>query len=180
MINLIPKEEKNKRTKIFYYRLLVVFLFMFGGAVFIGIVSMLPAYFVSNAKYIVVNKKLELQTNEPLPLLSTVTNAIVKKVNFKLALIEETSQKQFFVSQKIITAIISNKTPEIKITDISYDNDKEKGRKVGIEGMAPSREALLAFRLALEGDKNFKQVDLPISNFVKGSNIQFSLSLIPS
>ena len=112
--------------------------------------------------------------------LSAETNVIVKKVNSKLDLIEKSSKSQFLVSQKIINTIVVNKMPEIKITDISYDNDIEKGKKVNIEGIAPSREALLSFRLALEGDKNFKQVDLPISNFVKGSNIQFSLSLIPS
>ncbi|MDO8659129.1 MAG: hypothetical protein Q7K54_00850 [Candidatus Parcubacteria bacterium] len=179
MINLIPKEEKNKNTKVFYYRILVLFLFTFGLSISFGFISIVPAYFVSNTKNIAVNEKLELQKAEPLPLLSTETNAIIKKVNFKLDLIEKSGKNQFFVSQKVINVIVANKMSEIKITDISYENDTEKGKKVNIEGVAPSREALLSFRLALEGDKSFKQVDLPISNFVKGSNIQFSLSLIP-
>jgi len=67
----------------------------------------------------------------------------------------------------------------IKITDISYENDSLNGKKISIQGTAPSREVLLSFRQAFENDNTFKQVDLPISNFVKGSNIQFYLSLIP-
>lgn len=180
MINLIPKTEKDNNTKVFYYRILVLFLLVLGFSVFVGLISMLPAYFVANAKDVAVNKKLELQKAEPAPLLSLETNAIVKKINAKLVLIENAGKEQFFISQKIINAIVLNKMPEIKITNIYYENDKEKGKKVYIEGVAPSREALLSFRLALEGDKSFKQVDLPISNFVKGSNIQFSLSLIPA
>ena len=76
--------------------------------------------------------------------------------------------------------IILKKMSNIKITDISYENDPLKGRKVSIEGNAPSREILLLFRRALEDDVLFKQVDLPISNFVKGSDIKFYLNLIPS
>ena len=41
-------------------------------------------------------------------------------------------------------------------------------------------ERLLLFRKALEDNTAFKKVDLPISNFVKGSNIQFDINLIPS
>jgi hypothetical protein len=71
--------------------------------------------------------------------------------------------------------------PDIKITQILYDNTVAKGdKKVNIQGTAPSRERLLIFRQALEGNPAFKKVDLPISNFVKGSNIQFSLSLTPA
>ena len=131
---------------------------MFTLSIAVGFVSMLPTYFVSSAKYNAVNQKLELQKNEPLPMLSTETNAIVKEINYKLELIENSGKNQFFVSQKIISAIVSNKMPEIKITNISYENDSAKGKKVNIEGIAPSREALLSFRLALEGDKLFKKL----------------------
>ena len=68
--------------------------------------------------------------------------------------------------------------PDIKINQISYENNLLKGKIINIKGSAVSRERLLLFRLAFENDANFKDVDLPISNFIKGSNIQFNLSLI--
>ncbi len=180
MINLIPKEEKKENAKVFYGRLLILFLFMLGLSIFIGFVSLLPAYFISSAKYTDTNQKLETQKNEPLPSPSEEALAIVESLNLKLKLVENIQDNQFVVSKRIIDAVISNKMPDIKITDIAYVNDPSNGKKVNIEGTAPSREILLSFRLALEKDQSFKQVDLPISNFVKGSDIQFSLSLIPS
>ena len=66
----------------------------------------------------------------------------------------------------------------IKINRIFFENDSLEGRKVNINGVAQDREKLLLFRKALEDDILFKYVDLPISNFVKGSNIEFNLNLI--
>jgi hypothetical protein len=104
----------------------------------------------------------------------------IKGLNKKLALIENAENIKFDISSKVINPILLTKTPDIKITNISYQNDSLKGKKISVEGIAPSREVLLLFRQALEDGMDFKQVDLPISNFVKGSNIKFYLSLIPS
>ena len=68
----------------------------------------------------------------------------------------------------------------IKITEILYQNDPQTGERINISGKAPNREVLLLFRRILEDNTAFSKVDLPISNFVKGSNIKFYLNLIPS
>ncbi len=127
-----------------------------------------------------------MQKDEPVPLIDQETLAVIKDLNYKLDLIQNAEKNKFIVSEKVINAIISKKISNIEITSISYEDDPvkisdngEAGKKVGIQGNAPSREILLSFRQALEDGATFKQVDLPISNFVKGSNIKFYLSLIP-
>ena len=180
MINLIPQEEKKKMTKGFYYKLVVLFLAVLSFSIFTALIAILPSYFFSSVKINIVNAKLEDQKNEPVPLPDQQTLTIIKDLNNKLALIENAEKNQFIISQKVINAIILKKMSNIKITNISYENDPLRGKRISIQGSAPSREVLLLFRLALEDDSNFKQVDLPISNFVKGSNIKFYLSLIPS
>ena len=80
----------------------------------------------------------------------------------------------------MIGAILLKKRSDIKITQILYQNDGTNGKKITLTGIASSREVLLLFRQALEDSSSFKDVVLPISNFVKGSNIDFSLSLTPS
>ena len=105
-----------------------------------------------------------------------------------MVLIENAENNKFVVSEKVINALAAKKMPSIKITGIAYENtmssspDEEpmEVKKIHIEGTAPSREVLLLFRKALEDGAVFKQVDLPISNFIKGSNIQFFLSLTPA
>lgn len=180
MINLIPKEEKKRMTMDFYFRVAVLFLVMVDFTVIVAFFAILPSYFMSSSKKAMINVKLETQKNEPLPVLGEQSLAIIKDVNKKLDLVESAEKDKFLVSLKVINSILLKKRPDIKITQILYENSGTQGKKISITGTAPSREVLLLFRLALEDGPSFKNVDLPISNFVKGSNIQFYLSLIPS
>lgn len=179
MINLIPNKEKKRKVKDFYFRLLVMFLVVLSFSILIATVAILPAYFLSSVKKNLINTKLEAQKNEPTPLLDQKVLATVQDLNNKLNLVEKTKVEKYIVSQKVISEIMLKKMPDIKILEIRYQNDPTKGKVVSINGTAPSRERLLLFRRALEDNVAFKKVDLPISNFVKGSNIKFYLSLIP-
>jgi hypothetical protein len=182
MINLIPNKDKKQMAKGFYFRLIVLFLVMGIMSILIAFVAILPAYFFSSVRSNLVDAKLEAQQREPVPLPDQETLGIIKDVDKKLSIIEKAESEKFVVTLSVINAIILKKLPEIKITDISYQKDPKnpssKGQ-ISIQGTAPSRETLLLFRRALEDDVNFKSVNLPISNFVKGSNILFSLSLVP-
>ena len=180
MINLIPNEEEKKKVKDFYFRFLVMFFTVLGFSILIASASILPAYFISSVKKNLINTKLEIQKNEPIPSPEQTTLAIVEDLNNKLSLIEKTEVNKYIISQKIIKEIMAEKMPDIKITGILYQNNLTKGKIININGTAPNRERLLLFRQALENNIAFKKVDLPISNFVKGSNIKFYLSLIPS
>ena len=184
MINLIPKEEKKKIINASLYKLIVLLFFVAGFSLFILSFAIIPSYFISLEKENIVSLKLEQQKNELIPSPDQKTLASIKDVNNKLNLIEKAEQNKFTISVKVINAIMLNKTPNIKITEISFKNGLQgnplQDTKISIQGSAPSREVLLSFRRALESSPNFKQVDLPISNFIKGSNIKFYLSLIPS
>lgn len=180
MINLVPKEEKQKMVKSFYYRFTTICLLAFSLSILIGVMAMAPSYFLVYLKKDLADKKLEIQKNEPMPVLDQQTALVIEDLNHKLDLIQNAEKSKFLVSEKVVDAILAKKITDIKIIEIDYKNDISGGRSINIQGFAPSRETLLSFRLGLEKDENFKQVDLPISNFVKGSDIKFSLSLIPS
>ena len=180
MINLIPNQEKKKKVKDFYFRLGVVFMASLGGSIFIATLVILPSYFLSSFEKNLAEKKLEIQKQEPVPAADQDSLKIMEDLDRKLSLIESSEENKYFVSVKIINEIILQKMPDIKINRISYKDDPVSGKGVNIQGIAPSRERLLLFRRALEDDIAFKQVDLPISNFIKGSNIKFSLNLTPS
>ena len=180
MINLIPNEQKKRMKRGFYYRLVVVFLIMFLVIVLLSTLAILPSYFLSFSENTLINQKLEVQKNELVPVGDQKILVAVGDLDSKLNLIENRQSVRFVVSEKIINPLILNKMPGIRITSIFYENDPTLGKKVRIGGTAPSREILLLFRRAIEDDALFKQVDLPISNFVKGSNIEFSLNRIRS
>jgi hypothetical protein len=178
VINLIPNEEKKKKVKDFYFRLTVVFLIVLGCSIIIASVAILPSYFLSSVKKNLVDVKLEAQKLEMDPLFGQEALAVADDLEKKLKIIEDTKQNRYIISQLVIGRIILKKMPDIKITGIVYENTP-KGKTISVNGIAASRERLLLFRKALEDDVAFKEVNLPISNFIKGSNIKFSLNLIP-
>ena len=180
MINLIPKEEKKIKVKDFYFRTTVVFFWVLGFSIFVSCATLLPAYFFSLEKKNFVNKKLEVEKNTITPQPDVKVLEIKEDLNKKLALIEKIKTDKYYVSQKIINEIISEKMSDIKINSIAYQNDLVKGKTININGTASSRDRLLLFRKNLEENTAFKKVDLPVSNFVKGSNIQFFLNLTPA
>lgn len=180
MINLIPNQEKKKMVTSFYFRLGVLSLYMLSISLFIAILALLPAYLFSNSKNKIASQKLEIKMNESIPVFDKETGQIIKEISDKLKIIEDAQKNKFSVSEKVINAVFAKKSSSIKITQISYENNSATEKKIRISGSAPSREILLAFRKALEGDTSFKSVDLPISNFVKGANLQFFLTLTPA
>lgn len=178
MINLVPNEEKKSMIQAFYYRLVVVFLLAIVVVVLISVFVLLPSYFISSVRRNIVSSKLEIVKSESINLADQQILTEISDIDSKLTLIEKTSKNTFLVSEKIISEIIANKISGIKISQISFEENEADGKKINIRGSASSRERLALFRTALEEDSLFKKVDLPISNFVQGSNIQFSLSLI--
>ncbi|MFZ2072182.1 MAG: hypothetical protein WA101_03560 [Minisyncoccia bacterium] len=180
MINLIPIEEKRKMSKDFHFRLVALFLWTLGLSVLMASIALIPAYFLVTEKANWENQKLETLKKEPMLKVEQQTKQIVTDLNIKLGLIEKAEQKKFLVSQKVIGEIMLKKMPDIKINKFSYESNPIKSKKINIRGIAPDRERLLIFRQMLEDDPAFLEVDLPISNFIKGSNIEFYLSLMPS
>ncbi len=167
-------------TKIFYYKILVLFFIASGFSIFVLSVSLSPSYFLSRTKVSFIHTKLETQKKEAVPVPDRQTVADIASLDKKLQVIEKTENTSFIISEKVINSIIRKKTFEIKISKISYQTDSIKGKNIIVGGTSPSREVLLLFRKALEDDPTFKNVDLPISNFVKGSDINFSLTLTPA
>lgn len=179
MINLLPKHEKERIVRDFYLRFATVLFISISICILIASVLLLPAYFSLFTQKAAIEQKLVVQKNSPAPDSAEGNSIIIKEFNDRLNIIENINKNKFIVSTKIINEIILNKMPEVKITSINYSTDSIS-KKVIVSGIAPSREKLLLFRIALEDNVAFKKVDLPISNFVKGKNIQFSLTLIPS
>ncbi len=193
MINLITKEEKKKQNNTLYIKLIIAFFSMISFVAFVNLTLILPSYFFILNKKEIINSKLEVQKKEPIKEIDKEILTMNQELIDKLNLIEETKKNKYFISNEIIKKIISKKIPGIKITQISYEDNQlnEKNlnpihkkstdnKKVIIRGNAKNREILLLFRQAFENDPSFINVDLPISNFVKGSNLEFNLNLISS
>lgn len=167
-------------VRAFYLRLLAVFFSLLGFSILVASFAILPSYILASLKINLANEKLAMLKATPLPEVDQKTVSQIADLDGKLTLIENAEKNKYLISEKVINEVIFKKMPVIKITEISYQQDSIAGKTIKVHGTAPSRAALLLFRQALENDNAFKKVDLPISNFVKGADISFYLSLIPA
>jgi hypothetical protein len=180
MINLLPVEEKKKIAADYRVRIATFYLYSAGIILVIASVALLPSYFLASLKERLTSGKWESLKNLPVPEPDKETVQGIKDVNAKTSLIQNSEKSKFPVLESAFDEVIYQKMPDIKLTAIDYEKDKDGVKKISLRGLAPDRERLLLFRQALEADKIFSKVDLPISNFVKGENIDFSLNLIAS
>ena len=153
---------------------------MLGVSASVASVVILPSYFITSVEGRSAQAKLKLQEEKSVSLSDQNALETVEDLKRKLKLIRNAEKNKFIFSEKVINEIVLEKVSNIKITEILYENKGESGGMIKVAGSASSREALISFRHALEDNSNFSKVDLPVSNFIKGSNIKFYLSLIPS
>lgn len=180
MINLIPNEEKKIMTRDFYFRLLVVFFMIIGSCVLITSVSIIPSYLNSLYKKNLANQKLAAQNATPKPEVDQKTTAELADFDKKLSLVENAEKNKYDPSSKVINEVLSRVTANIKINEINYQNDSVLGKSINVIGIASNRQDLLVFRQSLGADSAFKNVNLPISSYVKDSDISFYVSIVPS
>lgn len=164
----------------FYLRLAAVLFGILGTSVFLASATMIPSYAGSSIKKNLAESKLAEQKAEPIPDVDQKTLSDLADLNKKLSIIEGAEKNQYSMTKNAVAELISKKMPDIKITSITYSNTAQGGKKITIQGIAPSRERLLSFSQALENDAAFQKVDVPVSNFVQGQNIPFFITLIPS
>jgi len=180
MINLIPNQEKKKMRAVFYYRLTTILFIALGLTMLIATASLVPALLLSSVKNELVSKKIDQQKENNISEIDQNVLEVVESVNDKINTIKKSKQDTFMVSERVVDAILDGKMSDIKIFEISFVDNGDTGKLVKLSGEAPSRERLLIFSKNLESSPLFKSVDLPISNFIKGTNINFSLSLVAS
>ncbi len=93
-----------------------------------------------------------------------------KKLNEKLsradALVE--SSNHYSAALKKLT--------ELAPQDIKFVTFSASQNKVNLEGFAASRDSLMAFKDSLSQSLYFDKVDMPLSNFLKQTNIDFFVS----
>ena len=109
---------------------------------------------------------------------------IILDINLKLDLLDK-AENPYQVNDKVVKNILDNRTDGIKFSQILFNKQSQVSKTVfspilEIHGVATNRDALRNFKTILDANSNYSKVDLPISNFVKGSNIEFYLSIIPS
>ena len=177
MINLLSIEEKKRIARDARFRIFIVYFYVIGFCFLIAGISLSPVYILASVQENLANQRWAAVQQLPVSQPDKETMAAIKDINTKISVIQEIEKSKFLVLENAFDEVVKQKMPDIKLSSISFSKDADGKRQITLEGLAPNRERLLLFRQALEADTHFASVDLPISNFVKGANINFTLSL---
>ena len=175
MFNLLPKSEKNTIRREYRMRLAIVVLWLSFATFLIASFLLLPSFVLSSAKEKAAVHRFATLSAE-------VERASGAKLRDLLADIQ--SRLRFFSRKapaarwhELLTQLVSLKTNTVSLTAISFTGGESGTRLVTIAGTARDRTGLRAFAKSLERVSSFEKIDVPISNYAKDTDIEFSIHI---
>lgn len=176
MINLLPPEDKSRLKHAYMVRLVSVATAFLGVLFMVALLLLLPSYFLSGVKEQLAEQKLANLQAETKTFGGESLNESIKAINDELALIRIEPPRTFI--NTTLDPILDHKNSGVSLRSIFISLETDSGKyKVHLEGVAPTRQALLDFVDTLKTVPKFTNVSLPISDFVKGKDINFSIEL---
>lgn len=174
MINLLPLPEKKTIRREYYRRLIVLSLKGFLLLAAVAAIPVLPVYLRMNLSENVADARLAALAAGRASSLEREVRASVTDINQKLSIFALKPEWNF--SREILQPVLDHRGASIQLNSI-FAERTPAGAVAKLRGQAADRDKLLGFRQRLEAVPEFARVDLPISNFVKGRNIEFSLEI---
>ncbi len=176
MLSFLPQNNRKKVIAEYLSRVFVIFLvFLFSSAVIL-IFLFIPSAIFSKYKNQTVNNQLESikvadrsKNQDP--------TELIKKINAMVGMLSNEKTASILMSD-MIQKIISLKNKNIQISSISISKDNSASEKIIISGVAKTRDDLTMFDNDLKNDDSFYSVDLPISDLIKNTDAQFTITLV--
>lgn len=174
MLNLLPLNKKKKIQTEYNIRRAVLAMAFGTLAVIIGITFLLPTFLLARAKYNDLNEK-DLDLTAQLNLQKNQETNFTEKEKAMLDVLEKNTST-LLSPTSFINAVIGAKGLNITLTDFSIVTDEEVN-KLLIHGRAVAREDLITFKQALEKNKLWSGVELPISDLGPARSNAFTITL---
>lgn len=183
-MNLLPLENKIMIKKEYLRRVFVLFGTFFSLVVFSGILLILPTFYLLNNMKDDYEKQLSSYKERMDSVNSSGTFKIVSDLNKKINILKK--EQVNLALNLVIEKIINYKNNNIIIKKIFYEKVlfKEKDKKdvivkekIKIDGFSLTRSDFLNFLNLIKEDKDFSNVNSPVSNLLKVNNVDFSITL---
>lgn len=178
MLNLLPLQEKKKTLTEYRLRFFAFAVFTLGALIVANLALLTPSYLLAVSKYDSISADLAArQAKQGIGGQAKTIDGQVRAVNKKIALFSSDGSTKRVSPADVNAKIIEIKSAAIKIQSFSYDASGPQERIV-VSGLADDRDSLAAFVDALKKEGTFSSVDLPVSSYVKSTNIDFSIALV--
>jgi len=181
IINILPDTYKEEVRDMYKNHRIVAALSALACVAFIGAVALVPPYVLLKAKKESANIELSAVREGNIKRLGDDAETIIKTVNSQSAFLL-TKDTPLFADGGFLERILSYNARGVFFTGIFYDG-REKVKNGNdflsyrIRGIASNRASLSSFIETLRRDPFFEKVDLPISQFVREQDVNFSITL---
>ncbi|MFA5773559.1 MAG: pilus assembly protein PilM [Candidatus Paceibacterota bacterium] len=182
VINILPHKEKRFLRREYWMRF---FTIMLNFVALMGVLAtflLFPSYFLSQSKENLFESRLEIFNKENPDLTNSNIDKIISDINSRLEMLNK-AETPYQVSDKVLNNILSSRTSGITFSQILF-NKTTTIKKVTtntsileVHGVANNRDSLRNFKTALDNNPNFSEVNLPISNFLEKSDLNFTISI---
>ncbi|MBP7804651.1 MAG: hypothetical protein KA052_00305 [Candidatus Pacebacteria bacterium] len=177
MSNLLPQTEKKKILGMYRKRFLALVFFSAAFILLSGAVLLFPAYIVlKDTASSLTEKRDQLKKDETAALQGALAKTI-SDINSRLAIFPDVVTASPIIAT-FVRPVLETKTAAINITNMGYATGEGGAITVQISGIAGNRSSLLSFADALKATKGFKNVTVPISSFIKDSNVTFTIGAV--
>lgn len=174
MINVIPEEDKKKLRREYWTRFTSILISFMALSSVVAIALVFPSYFFSISRANIANERLEAFNIANPEITTDDLSKSITNINNKLMLL--TSKKpQLPMSDFLLKDIILNIPKEVTLSQIIYNEGTIKTFE--IHGKASDRMVLRTLKTNLDNDPNILEANLPISDFLEKSNINFTISI---
>jgi len=173
MRNLLPEEYRKVVQQEYWLRIAVVALVLLFIVALIGIVLLVPSYFLSFSKKTSISEQAKLVEQSIALSEQEVSAEELADARERLELLSTDRNGSSII--RLLTTIMMLKPPDVALSDISYEHGGEI-QTVTLSGRALRRGDLVTFKEALDRNDSFLHVTLPVSNLAQSADIRFTLS----
>jgi|TARA_Y100000310_G_scaffold169509_1_gene169608 hypothetical protein len=153
----------------------MVLMFLFFTILAAG-AQLIPSYFISESKESATREHSDIIKESVAKREQEVSSTVLLETKEKLKLLSFDEKN---ISLKdLFERVLDNKLGGVGINGIFYKKSQfGKETEMLVTGEADSRESLLEFKKLLEREKQFRDVELPVSNLASDRDIKFSIKI---
>jgi len=176
MSNLLPIEQKKSILRLYRKRFLALTFFYIIALALVGLLLLLPSLFLSKSSESLLSQKRDVLASNDTSTITKSLAASIGDINTRLAIFPGNTTASPLVAD-FVNPVLGAKTKAIHLTNLTYAlGDSPTTAAIQIEGTADSREDLLSFTGSLKAIKTFSNVNVPITSFIKDSDVTFTIT----
>ncbi len=177
IINVLPEQEKKVLRHLYWMRFSTTILSFLSLVIVSSTLLLLPSYLFSISKSNIATSRLEAFNIANPEMATNNIDKSISDINSKLGLL---SSKNLIVypSDVILKNLISTLPKGITLSQILYSEENNNNKTLNINGIAIDRVTLRNFQTSLDNNPDILSTNLPISNFLAHSNINFTILIM--